>query len=136
MYHLDFDHLIEIDDASFEDFIISSTNLTFRLKDDNDDNKNITDNYNDDDDDDDDILLRIRFSNCNFKFSPQRKPFQGLKAQEVHMNNVRNEYLANSVFDSSIISELHLENSLNFNGFLDLSDTLPNGNTFFIKILK
>ena len=71
----------------------------------------------------------IKKVNCNFKFSPQRKPFQGLKAQEVHMNNMRNEYLANSVFDSSLISELHLENSLNFNGFLDLSDTLANGKT-------
>jgi hypothetical protein len=119
MYHLDFDHLNEIDDAAFDEFLIASTNLTFHLESLNETTSHEDNEY--------DVLLRVRFSNCNFQFGPHRRPFKGLKAQEMHMNNMRNEYLSNSIFDGSLISELHLENSLNFIGFMDLSDTLPTG---------
>ena len=118
MYHLDFDHISDIDDESFKEFLLTSTNLTFHLE----PNININNDLNYAD-----VLLRIRFSNCNFDFSPNRKPFKGLKAQELHINNMTSQYLANSIFDDSVISELHFENGLNFIGFLDLSYTLPNG---------
>ena len=126
MYHLDFDQINDIEDAAFEQFLVASTNLTVHLE---ASSNQIVSNHVDDV-----LLLRIRFSNCNFDFSANRRPFKGLKAQEVHMYNMSSQYLANSIFDASVISELHFESALNFMGFLDLSDTLPNGNYLFTYI--
>lgn len=123
IYHLDFDNILNIDDGAFEEFLITSTQLTYELAFPN----NTNFNRNGKIDQNMDILLKIRFSNSRFNFSPSRKPFKGLKAQEFHIKSMPNEYLCNSIFDESIILELFIEDTPEFIGFLDLSSDLPNG---------
>lgn len=116
-YHLDFDNVFDISDGAFEDFVLKSTMLSEEL----DEKKIISE----------DLLLKIRFSNSNLVFSAKKKPFRGLKALEVTFDNLRNDFLTNSAFDFSVISELSIENSPDFIGFIDLGASLPNG-----KLLK
>lgn len=116
MFHLDFDNIIDIEDSAFDEFINKSIELTFKLAIQSDKLLNTNE-----------MLLKIRFSNSKFNFSPSRKPFKGLKAQEVHFNNLSNEYLTNSIFDQSVIADLFIENTPSFIGFLDMSNNLPSG---------
>jgi Leucine-rich repeat (LRR) protein len=69
----------------------------------------------------------LRFRNSNFTFASNRRPFKNLVALEFHMVNLSSDYLANSIFDESIISELSLQDAHNFIGFVDVSDRLPTG---------
>jgi hypothetical protein len=74
------------------------------------------------------LLFKIfRFTNSKLDLSPNRKPFKGLRAAEFHINSMENEYLANSIFDDAIISDLCFESAPNLVGFLDLSNHLPTG---------
>lgn len=101
LYHLDFDNIIEIEDGSFEDFINTNSK--------------------------DHTLLKMRFSDSFFNFLySNRKPFKGLKALKLNLNNISNEYLPNTVFDDTIITELFIENMQNFIGFID-TNSLPTG---------
>ena len=128
MYHLEFDNIEEIDDGSFEIFVANSVKLNHEMK-----NKSlvlpkinisaISAAY--------DILLKLKFNRPIFNFVANRKPFFGLKALQFHINEMINEYLSNSIFDQSFISELFIENSMNFVGFVDLNDVFPSG-----KLLK
>ena len=126
IYHLDFDNILEIDDGSFLSFMANSLALTYELaaaaqQQNPAEESLLTPPQNEN------LLLKLRFSNSKFDFAPTRKPFMGLKALELHLNNISNEYLANSIFDQSVISEIYLENSPHFVGFVDASSTLPNG---------
>ncbi|CAF0883959.1 unnamed protein product [Brachionus calyciflorus] len=118
IYHLDFDNVYDIEDSAFEDFINKSLNLSLHLQENNHFDHN-------------ELLLKIRFSNTNFQLSPKRKPFRGLKALQLNLDNLTNQFLSNSLFDFSVISELNIENSDNFIGFIDQGPSLPNG-----KLLK
>jgi hypothetical protein len=130
-YHLDFDSIVEIDDGAFQSFVNNSVRLTYELAD-IATNKNRNGTFVKDEEIElvqsrNENLLKIRFSDSRFDFAPTRRPFQGLRALELHFNNITNEYLANSIFDESVVSEIYLENSPNFVGFIDASSTLPNG---------
>lgn len=123
-YHLDFEGIVDIEDAAFEKFTETSLNLSRQLS---SSSKNgaisdITSTGG--------LLLKIRFADSKFSFAPHRKPFRGLRALEFHINNMSSEYLANSIFDDAVIKEFYLEDAPNFIGFLDLSDTLPTGRLF------
>jgi len=98
LYHLDFETISEIETGAFEWFGDSSDEL---------------------------LLLKIRFSNSHFNYS-LLKPFKGLSALKLHLNNISNEYLLNTMFDESRIVELLIENMHSFIGFLD-SNNFPSG---------
>lgn len=115
-YHLDFEGIDHIEDGAFEQFTRSSINLSYHLA-----NKNGRSSERNE------LLLKLRFSDSKFNFSPNRKPFKGLKAKEIHISNMSSEYLANSIFDDAIVDEFYLDSAPNFVGFLDLSEHLPTG---------
>ncbi|RNA14711.1 leucine-rich repeats and immunoglobulin-like domains 2 isoform X1 [Brachionus plicatilis] len=117
IYHLDFDNVVDISDGAFEDFVLESTELSTELQ------KNAIKS--------DDLLLKIRFSNSKLVLSSKKKPFRGLRALEMTFDNLTNDFLVNSMFDFAVVSQLSIENSENFIGFIDLGATLPNG-----KLLK
>lgn len=113
IYHLDFDNIVDISEGAFEDFVLRSTILSTELQ----KNTVMTDN----------LLLKIRLSNSKLVLSPKKKPFRGLLALELTFDNLLNDFLINSMFDFSEISEFSIENSPNFIGFIDLGPSLPNG---------
>lgn len=121
-YHLDFEGIVDIEDAAFEKFSETSTNLNKQLS-----PSSLMDTVDNSGGGSDTLLLKIRFSDSEFNFAPHRKPFSGLRALEFHINNMSSEYLANSIFDGATIKEFYLEDAPNFIGFLDLSDRLPSG---------
>lgn len=138
IYHLEFDNIVEIDDGAFVNFLDNSISLSYELASSSASTSSIITttpsifdmslwnrslpvskrNEN---------LLKVRFSNSKLDFAPTRKPFMGLRSLEFHLNNFTNEYLPNSVFDQSVISEFYIENSPNFIGFIDMSSTMPTG---------
>jgi hypothetical protein len=122
IYHLDLDNIVDIEDGAFTAFVANSVNLTYQLAEENgvkgESRLALTKNEN---------LLKVRFSDSRLDFASNRRPFQGLKALELHLTNLTNEYLANSIFDESSISEIFVDSSPNFVGFVDASSTLPNG---------
>lgn len=124
-YHLDFEGIVDIEDSAFAKFIESSLNLSYQLS--STTNPTSTIPSTPLLDLKSQLLLKIRFSDSQFNFAPHRKPFAGLKALEFHINNMSTEYLANSIFDASIIQEFYLDDAPNFIGFLDLSEILPTG---------
>lgn len=100
IFHLDFDNINNIDDSSFELF---SMNLKDPFK------------------------LNIRFRNSNLGLSINKRPFKALKMNILVLKDLKNDYIANPLFDECSINELHIEDSINFVGFIDLGDNLPTG---------
>jgi hypothetical protein len=128
IYHLDFDNMVDIEDGSFQSFVDNSIKVSYELADNSTHISSSSKAPNEESSRSrNENLLKMRFSDSNFDFAPTRRPFQGLKALELHFNNLTNEYLANSIFDESVVSEIYLENSPNFVGFVDASSKLPNG---------
>ena len=99
IYHLDFDNIQLIEDGAFKHLIDNSTKG----------------------------LLKVRLSNSIFNYMPTQKPFEGLRANELHLNNISDEYILNTIFSQSIISELAIKNCLNFVGFIGLSESHSRG---------
>ena len=130
-YHLDFEGIVDIEDSAFAKFIENSINISYQFSSSSiisatlpitsSPSSSYFDNLRSQ------LLLKIRFSDSQFNFAPHRKPFAGLKALEFHINNMSTEYLANSIFDASVIQEFYLDDAPNFIGFLDLSESLPTG---------
>lgn len=119
---MDFDGIVDIEDFAFEKFTQTSMNLSNQLA----SSASLSSTFNSFDVENQ-LFLKIRFSDSKFNFSPNRKPFSGLRALEFHINNMSSEYLANSIFDGAIIKEFYLDDAPNFIGFLDLSESLPTG---------
>ncbi len=103
IYHLDFDGIEFIGDGAFQSLLINSIKL----------NSEVIEKPNDF------LLLKIRFQNSLFDYYnlPTAQPFRGLLAKKLYFTNIRNAFIADSVFFGSIISEMFIENSANFMGF-------------------
>lgn len=99
-YHLDFDNVKHIESGAFRDLVINSFKLI---------SKRIGSNY---------LRLNVRFKNSRFNYTAKEKPFHGLIAKELHLKNISDSFLMESIFGGSVISEMIIENSRDLTGFL------------------
>jgi len=108
-YHLDFDNVNHIETGAFRDLVINSFKLA---------SKKIGSNY---------LHLNLRLQNSRFNYTARERPFQGLIAKELHLKNVSDSFLMESIFRGSIFSEMTIENSPDLTGFLIIDSNLSSG---------
>ena len=102
-YHLDFDNIEHIESGSFKNLITNSIKLASESI--------YTKNT-------DFLFLKIRFQNSRFKYNRYAEPFRGLVAKQIHLKNIKNNYMYESVFSESVISEILITDSSSLIGFV------------------